>query len=61
MLPMIAYIISFYIHYMVELPINEINDFWVIQLETGGVIIETHVHMYSEPSLFSHSTEVSLV
>lgn len=45
---------------MIELSINDINDFWVIQLATGGFMIH-HVCMNSEPLLVSQSTQVSLV
>lgn len=45
---------------MIELSINNINDFWVIQLETSGFMIH-HACMHSEPLLVSQSTQVSLV
>lgn len=46
---------------MIQLSINEINDFWVIQLETSGFMIQIYIHMHSERLLVSQSTQVSLV
>ena len=37
---------------MLELPICETNDFFqIIELETGGTMIQTHVHIHSKPWL----------
>lgn len=47
---MYYFILSVHKHYMLELPICETNDFFqIIELETGGTMIQTHVHIHSKP------------
>ena len=37
---------------MLELPIYKTNDFFpIIELETGGAMMQTHVHIHSRPWL----------
>ena len=59
---MYYFILSVQNHDILELPIYETNDFfWITELETGGAMIQTHVHIHSRPWLPCQPTAVSLL